>query len=210
MANINTITERYSLSHSQVKIGKNIMVQIKSYLSVEEFASAVRSVADACFTNGEYTPEFKEVAKRYMLLTTFTDIEFDDMSLEEIFKVTQNDWYFIIENEVTQLPIYSEILNAVDETIEYKIRTRKTAFDFLCDTVYSNSDTINATKTSVEFTNLYKYDNGKEIVYTVTEGDYTHSDKYTTTTAYGVKTDATGAEVENKGEVIVFGHDRTL
>ena len=48
MANINTITERYSLSHSQVKIGKNIMVQIKSYLSVEEFASAVRSVADAC------------------------------------------------------------------------------------------------------------------------------------------------------------------
>ena len=71
------------------------------------------------------------------------------------------------------------------------------------NTVYSNSDTINATKTSVEFTNLYKYDNGKEIVYTVTEGDYTHSDKYTTTTAYGVKTDATGAEVENKGEVIV-------
>lgn len=171
MANINTITERYSLSHSQVKIGKNIMVQIKSYLSVEEFASAVRSVTDACFTNGEYTPEFKEIAKRYMVLTTFTDIEFNDMSLEEIFKVTQNDWYYIIENEVTQLPIYSEILNAVDETIEYKIRTRKTAFDFLCDTLGEFAEKMGDTTPLEKIASRIENLNDKEIAQAIINKD---------------------------------------
>lgn len=130
--NIINLTDRYPLNHSQVKIDKNNTVQVKTYLTVDEFVNAVKTIVDACFIDGKYMPEFKDIAKRYMLLTTFTDIEFGSMSIEEIFKVSQNKWYYDIEDEVSESPIYYEIICAADEAIDYKIRTRRTSFDDLC------------------------------------------------------------------------------
>lgn len=134
MININKLIDKYPLSHSKVKIGKTI-VQIKNFLSVDEFSEAVNMVIDGCFPNDKYVPEFKDVATRYMILTTFTDIDLGDMPIEEVFKVSQADWYNIIENKVAELPIYHEIINAVNDGLEYKIRTQKNSFDYLCDTL---------------------------------------------------------------------------
>lgn len=135
MAKIIEITDKNPITNRQVKIDKNIVVQIKSYLSVEDYAEAVNTIVESCFVEERFIPEFKEIAKRYMILTIFTDIDFEDMSLEEIFKISQNQWYDKIENTVAQLPIYYAILEAADIAIDYKIRTRKTSFDNLCDSL---------------------------------------------------------------------------
>lgn len=132
--NIIDITSNNPLSHSKVKINKNY-VTVKTYLDVDHYASAIRTIANSCFTEEGYRPEFKEVAKRYVIVKYFTDIEIGDMSVEELFKVSQNDWYYTIENEVANLGIYVDMMNAVDEVIRYRLSTAKTSFDELCDEV---------------------------------------------------------------------------
>ena len=74
------------------------------------------------------------------------------------------------------------------------------------NTVYTaTSKDITTNNGTVTFDNLYKYYQGKEIQYEVSETypDGYENKKYTTAIAYGVKTDETGAEVTDKGNVIV-------
>ena len=72
------------------------------------------------------------------------------------------------------------------------------------NTVYTAAPKdITTNNGTVTFDNLYKYYQGKEIQYEVSEtypDGYTHADKYTTVIAYGVKEDS---GEEDKGNVIV-------
>lgn len=131
MANIIEIADKFPLSHKMVKVGK-IPVEIKTYLDVDAFATAANTIANSCFDGetGEYRPEYYEIAKRYVVLQYLTDIELDDVSVEEVFKIAQNDWYYDIEKACAVL-IYL-IEDAAAKIIEYR---RKTAFDNLCDNV---------------------------------------------------------------------------
>lgn len=132
MANIIEITDKSPLANKTIKVSK-IPVEIKTYLDVDAFVSAANTIANSCFDDDtdEYRPEYYDIAKRYVLLKYLTDIDFGDMGVGEIFKVTQSDWYYEIEKACAILAY--EIEDAANKIIAYRLSTRKTAFDNLCD-----------------------------------------------------------------------------
>ena len=129
MAKIIEITDKSPLVNRTIRVGKT-PVEIKTYVDVDTFVSAVHTIADTCFVDGEYRPEYYEIAKRYALLKYMTDIDLGDISVEEIFKVTQNEWYYTIEKECATYTSFYEITQAAKELINHNC---KTAFDNLCD-----------------------------------------------------------------------------
>ena len=171
MANIIEITDKCPLKNKKIMIDRHTAVQIKTYLSVEDYTEAIQTVVDSCFVNGEYFSAFKDVAIRYMVLTTFTDIDLGDMPVEEVFKVTQNNWYYVIEKEVSMLPIYSEILDSVDNAIEYKIRTRSTSFDYLCDVLGEFAEKMGDVSPLEKIASKIEKLNDKEIAKAIVEKD---------------------------------------
>lgn len=114
-------------------------VIIKTYLDVDTFGSIVQTVAQSSFTDGEYHAENREIARRYCIIKYMTDIELGDNDVAEIFKVTQsNNWYTQIENDVTRLPLWSEVESAIDKQIDFMFLTHKTSFDKLCSDISEN------------------------------------------------------------------------
>lgn len=144
MSNLIKITDKSPLIHTTKKINGE-KVTIKTYLSAEEYFEAIRTIAETCFDdNDEYKPEYLELAWRYVVLKYFTDIEFGDMSVEEVFKVTQSDWYAEIVEVCDKYSYWFDVKNAAKELIDYRISTRKTAFDNLCDNVSAILEQDNA------------------------------------------------------------------
>lgn len=145
MPTINDITSKTPLKDEVIKISK-LPVTIRTSLSTDDFALAVRTIANSCFVNDVYRPEFKEIAKRYIILKYLTDINLGDLEVSEIFEYTQSQWYLDVENACANHTAYYDIQKAADELIEYRIRTRKTAFDDLCDTLKEFADKMGDTK----------------------------------------------------------------
>ena len=129
---IDVIGKNFALRSLSKRIN-GVPVTIKTYVDVDTFASIVQTVAQTCFTDGEYHAENREIARRYCIIKYMTDIELEDTDVSEIFKTTQgNNWYAQIEAEVTKLPIWGEVETAIDSQIAYAISTRPTAFDKVC------------------------------------------------------------------------------
>lgn len=97
-----------------------IKVEFKTRLSVQEYVDAINEIVSSCFTNNIYTPEYRTLGERYVMLSYFTDIDVTGISLEDIFEITQDEWFNQIEKRVVDFPVYNEIVKAVDETIEYR------------------------------------------------------------------------------------------
>ena len=131
MINLVNLTDKFPLINKTIKI-KKVPIEIKTYLSIEDFATAVETIVDNSFSKGEYRPEYKEIAKRYTLLKFFTDINVDDIETGELFKITQSEWYLQILHELETIQIYYDLENAAEEAIRYRIEARQTAFDKLC------------------------------------------------------------------------------
>ena len=135
MSNLINITDKSPLTHITKKINGE-KVTIKTYLSIGEFVNAVHTIADLCFVEDETThkvvfkPEYRDIAWRYMVLQYFTDIDLSEVSIDEVFKVTQSDWYAEIERICAENPVYCEISKADDSVIAMR---QKSAFDNLCD-----------------------------------------------------------------------------
>ena len=110
------------------------LIEIKSIVDAETYISAVQTVVQSCFVDGEFRAENREIARRYVILKYFTDIEIDkDTDVSEIFKTTQGGtWYGDIEREVVKLPVWGEVETAIDKQIDYTLATRPTAFDKVC------------------------------------------------------------------------------
>lgn len=140
MSNLINITDKSPLINYTKKINGEKVV-LKTYLSSKEYFGAIHTIADICFIENEdtneveYKPEFKELAWRYVVLKYFTDIEIDDINIDEIFKVTQSKWYAEIEFFCNQLPITSCIQRDANELIDYRLSLRKTEFDKLCNNI---------------------------------------------------------------------------
>jgi hypothetical protein len=134
MINILDIIVNNSFEKKTVKIGKQV-VEIKTHLSSDDYASCVNMIADCCFVNGGYKPEFKEIAKRYAYLKYFTDIDLTGQTPDELYHSTQSDWYGKIYSAIANLSVFYDIEKAVDELLEYKLSSRKNSFDILCDTL---------------------------------------------------------------------------
>ena len=147
MANIIELTDRYPLTHRTIRIGKT-PIEIKGYLPAETFAEIVNTVANSSFAeDGTYHPEYREIAKRYVVIKYLTDIELGEMSAAELFKSTQGGtWYETIVHEAGKLSVWAELEQAIDEAINYKLLTRKTSFDSLCDILSTFADKMGDTK----------------------------------------------------------------
>ena len=147
MANIIELTDRYPLTHRTIRIGKT-PIEIKGYLPAETFAEIVNTVANSSFAeDGTYHPEYREIAKRYVVIKYLTDIELGEMSAAELFKSTQGGtWYETIAHEAGKLSVWAELEQAIDEAINYKLLTRKTSFDSLCDILSTFADKMGDTK----------------------------------------------------------------
>ena len=69
------------------------------------------------------------------MLRYLTDLDLDELTADEVFAQSQAQWYLDIETACANHTAFYDIQKAADELIEYRIRTRKTAFDELCDTL---------------------------------------------------------------------------
>lgn len=147
MANIIEITDKNPLAKKTVRIGK-VVVTVKGYLSADTYAEIANTIANSSFDEtGTYRPEYREIARRYVVLKYMTDLDLGEMDTSEIFKVTQSGtWYSTIVNEVNKLPVWTELEQAVDEIINYKLLTRKTSFDDLCETLSAFAEKMGDTK----------------------------------------------------------------
>jgi len=114
-------------------------VEIKGYLDVETITNIVQTVAQTCFQNGEFHAENREIARRFAILKYLTDIEVKEEEISEVFKYTQGgNWFAQIENDVTRLPLWSEVESAIDKQIDFMFLTHKTSFDKLCSDISAN------------------------------------------------------------------------
>ena len=128
---VNVIGEKVTLKNITKKInGTN--VEIKTYVDAITYLEVIDTMAKSCFDkNFEYHPEYREIVRRYVMIKYFTDINVDEININEVFKRTQGGtWFYTIEKEITSLPIWTEIEQAVDNKISYEI---KSSFDKLCD-----------------------------------------------------------------------------
>ena len=96
MAKINEIAT--AQADETIKINKQ-KVTIRTSISTNDFVTAVHTIADSCFVDGEYRPEYKEIAKRYAVLKYLTDIDHGETEVNEIFELSQAQWYLDIENK---------------------------------------------------------------------------------------------------------------
>lgn len=132
MTKLINLTDKFPLTNKTIKVGK-IPVEIKTYISADDFFSAVKLVVEASFDeDGIYRPEYKELVMRYAYLRYLTDVDVSDIETGELYKVTQSEWYEQIAKEFVNIQAYYNINSAVDEAIQHRIETRQTAFDKLC------------------------------------------------------------------------------
>lgn len=113
-------------------------VDVKTNIDAENYTSIIRTIAENCFVDNQYHPAYFEIVRRYVILDYFTNIDVENISLNEVFKTSQNgNWFDKIEKIVTSLPIWNRIESATNAYIDYKIKSRKTSFDNLCDSFNS-------------------------------------------------------------------------
>lgn len=139
MATITEIISKYGEPKSTNRNISGTKVEIKGYLDVNTMANIVQAVAQTCFQDGEFHAENREIARRFAILKYLTDIEVKEEEISEVFKYTQvGNWFTQIENDVTRLPLWSEVESAIDKQIDFMFLTYKTSFDKLCSDISAN------------------------------------------------------------------------
>lgn len=151
MANIFKIVENSPVENKVVKFGKN-RVTIKSGLNLNDYASCINNIVELCFDEqGLYRPEYKEVARRWSYLKYFTDIELGDVTIENLFSLSQAEWWETIMDYIATTQVYSHIEIAVEEELQKRI---KTPFENLCDAI-ANISNANVDDTISGLTTLF-------------------------------------------------------
>ena len=169
------IGKNFALKNKTVKIN-GTEVEIKTYLDADTYMAAIKIIADTCFQHGTYCPEYRELARRCVILKYFTNIDVSDDMVKEIFKITQSGtWFSKIENTVISLPVWTNIESSANALIDYKIRSRKTSFDELCDSLKAITAEMAANTNGIDMDvikNLTDRLNGlsnKEIIKTIVD-----------------------------------------
>ncbi len=148
MATITEVMGKNFVLKNAVKRINGVPVTVKTYLDADNYSEIVNTIANSCFDeSGAYRPEYREIARRYVIIKYMTDIDLGNMGVSEVFKCTQGStWFASIVTDVTKLPIWTEIEQAVDEAINYKNLTRKTSFDDLCEILSAFAEKMGDTK----------------------------------------------------------------
>lgn len=104
-----------------------VTINVKRVISLYDATLFTDGVADACVTeDGNYNPAFKEYMTKLSTLAYFTDIEaesFDDVTDEDYLAYTE---FFATEDfekiiDCIDSDFYNQLLDAVDEKIDFKI-----------------------------------------------------------------------------------------
>ena len=129
MPNILEFIDKEPLRNSVIKINK-IPVEVKAFISANDFVNAVHLIADSAFgENGEYRPDLKTITERYVLIRYFTDIDLGDMSIDEVFKVSQNKWYNDLCERVYIDTNYVLVLETASKIVQNKLDKAETSVD---------------------------------------------------------------------------------
>ena len=171
MANITEIMSKFGEPKSINRNIGGVKVEIKGYLDVNTMANIVQTVAQTCFQNVEFHAENREIARRFAILKYLTDIEIKE-EISEVFKYTQaGNWFAQIENDVTRLPLWSEVESAIDKQIDFMFLTHKTSFDKLCSDISANIAVDNTQNLAdiKEVLNMASELDAKKLVKSITE-----------------------------------------
>ena len=103
------------------------MVNIKTAISFDEYNAIVNMVSDNCFPDNVYSPAYYELMFRTALITVFAPDynipDIDTSNYNEIwYKVTNDEAREILE-KIRQNSIYPCLEEAIENAIEYKIKT---------------------------------------------------------------------------------------
>lgn len=120
-------------STKTIKVNKKPIV-IRKRVDAEVYAGIVRTWIELKFNKkGVYQPEFDEITRRYIIVNFFTDIDITDVSINELFKMTQiGSWFSEVESEVINNSIWYAIEDSVAEGLRYRLSKEETNFDKLC------------------------------------------------------------------------------
>lgn len=171
---LNEIINKESNNKRTVKVnGKKIVVTTS--LKANELANFVSLVTSVAFTDGVYNAVYEHMAYRYAIIKYLTDIEVGD-NVTELYDYTEQAWYDSVVNAIGEDTL-RQINYILDKQIDYKIRTRETAFDRLCDEAKDllndfadrvSADNLDAVKTLAD--KLESMDT-KDIVETIVRSD---------------------------------------
>lgn len=103
------------------------MVNIKTAISFDEYNAIVNMVSDNCFPDSVYSASYYELMFRIALVTVFAPDynipDIDTSNYNEIwYKVTNDEAREILE-KIRQNSIYPCLEEAIENAIEYKIKT---------------------------------------------------------------------------------------
>lgn len=167
----NEILDTKITNTKTIKVNKTF-IDVKTIITTDEFVAFVNTVTDLAFDeNGMYNGAFERIAVRYAVVKLLTNIDIEDMTVNNVFDCTFQKWFTNVMDVVETSSYWDELMGAVYDNIarktEISIRSRKTSFDNLCDTLtdiikdfseYNNPETIDALKRIAEKINIANND----------------------------------------------------
>lgn len=146
-----SISDLYKIEKSTKNV-KNIQtnasmfkINIKSQLTVDEYMSFISNVVECCFNNdGEYIAHAKSLAIGVELIDKYTDlwISDKDLTLEDKSLIIYNtDIIELIKDSVNKFQ-YTELMNAVNSQIEYRIKSSISANENKLNAIISEFENI--------------------------------------------------------------------
>lgn len=120
-------------------------INIKSQLTVDEYMSFISNVVECCFNDdGEYIAHAKSLAIGVELIDKYTDlwISDKDLTLEDKSLIIYNtDIIELIKDSVNKFQ-YTELMNAVNSQIEYRIKSSISANENKLNAIISEFENI--------------------------------------------------------------------
>lgn len=146
-----SIDDLYKIEKSTKNV-KNIQtnasmfkINIKSQLTVDEYMSFISNVVECCFDDdGEYIAHAKSLAIGVELIDKYTDlwISDKDLTLEDKSLIIYNtDIIELIKDSVNKFQ-YTELMNAVNSQIEYRIKSSISANENKLNAIISEFENI--------------------------------------------------------------------
>lgn len=146
-----SISDLYKIEKSTKNV-KNIQtnasmfkINIKSQLTVDEYMSFISNVVECCFDDdGEYIAHAKSLAIGVELIDKYTDlwISDEDLTLEDKSLIIYNtDIIELIKDSVNKFQ-YTELMNAVNSQIEYRIKSSISANENKLNAIISEFENI--------------------------------------------------------------------
>lgn len=136
MVKINAILDKNISNVVVVRVNQQ-PIEVKTALTTEQFTSFVVTATELCYDEkGEYNGAYERIALRYAIVKYLTDIDTDELTVNDIFDLTFQSWFEKVLKTIERTSYWAELTDAVKDNIA----NRKTAFDNLCVSVKAAID----------------------------------------------------------------------